>query len=279
MFGYIKIAKDELRVRELKNYKNFYCGLCKQIANYSQFSRIMLSYDMVFFSLLIEATSPPDTKMCKHTLFRHCRKACGDEKLKYIAAISVILQYYKLQNDYFDGEKKKKYMLHAIHNGYKRASSDFPNIEVRIKTAMDELYSLEKNNCSIFMDLETCFSSIFFDFFANYETMDEYKEIRGRLAYHVAAWVYWFDMYMDIDKDRASGDFNAILLQEDVAEGQQWVWTRLLYHLESAEKMLNLLPYNDNTPILYNIVTLGMPMQMKKNDTAIPEKENDHEVP
>lgn len=273
MFGYIRIAEDELRVRELKKYKTFYCGLCKQIANYSQFARMMLSYDMVFFSLLIEATSPTDTKMCRHKMFRHCRKACGDEKLKYIAAISVILQYYKLQNDYFDGEKKKRYMLYAIYKGYKRASSDFPNIEARVKTAMDELYALEKDKCSVFTDLETCFSSMFFDFFASYENADDYKEIRGKLAYHVAAWVYWYDMYADIGKDRKSGDFNAILLQEDVSEGKQWVWERLLYHLDSAEKMLNLTPYNDNISILYNIVTLGMPMQMQKSDATISGEE------
>ena len=159
-------------------------------------------------------------------------------------------------------------MLYAIYKGYKRASSDFPSIEARAKTAMDELYTLEKDNCSVFMDLETCFCSMFFDFFASYKNTDDYKEIRGKLAYHVAAWVYWFDMYMDIDQDRKTGDFNAILLQKDIIEGQQWVWDRLLYHLDSAEKMLNLLPYNDNIPILYNIVTIGMPMQMWKSNTT-----------
>lgn len=99
------------------------------------------------------------------------------------------------------------------------------------------------------------------------------------MAYHVAAWVYWFDMYVDIDKDGKTGDFNAILLQEDVDEGKRQVWVRLLQHLDSAEKMLNLLPYNENNSIIYNIITLGMPLQMQKSIPTVSEGVKYNEVP
>ena len=87
MCGYVKVAEDDLRVREIKLYRQYYCGLCRQIANYSQVARLMLSYDMVFLALLIEASLPPVTKPCKTKCFRYCSKICGDTKLNYIAAI------------------------------------------------------------------------------------------------------------------------------------------------------------------------------------------------
>lgn len=279
MFGYIRIVEDELRVRDWKNYKNFYCGLCKQIANYSQFARLMLSYDMVFFALLIEADPPSEVKMCKHKFFRRCKKSCGDERMNYIAAISVMLLYYKIQNDYYDGEKKKKYLLYILESGHKKACRDYPIIADKVSTAMNNLYELEKSNCSDFQNLENCFAKVFSDFYDSSQCGDEYKEIRGKIAYHVAAWVYWLDMYIDIDEDRESGDFNAILLQKDIEVGKAWVKKRMLEHIESAETLLNILPFNDNTSIAYNIISVGMPMQMQKNHIITIKTEKTDEMP
>lgn len=49
MFGYVKVVEDDLKIKEYKRYKKYYCDLCRHIANYSQIARLMLSYDMVFF--------------------------------------------------------------------------------------------------------------------------------------------------------------------------------------------------------------------------------------
>lgn len=202
MFGYVKIAEDDLRVREWKAYKSYYCSMCKNIAVYSQFARLMLSYDMTFFTLLIEADLPPESEVRKRKFFRRCKKECTDKKLDYIAAISVILLYLKLQNDYFDGDKKKRYIMLAIESGYKKASAAYPTIASIIQDAMYALYQLENQKCCDFSMLEHSFSDCFAEVFKQPEFSDEFAEIRGQIAYHVAAWVYWFDMFLDIEKDR-----------------------------------------------------------------------------
>lgn len=263
MFGYVRIAEDELRVKELKRYKSHYCALCKSIACYSQVSRMMLSYDMVFLSILIESDETKDYR-CNRKRLKHCRKECVDDKTKYIAAISVILQYYKIQNDLLDGEKRKRLVLNAISFGYNKARDDYPVIDNCVKTSMDKLYSLEQERCSDLIMLENCFTSMFYDFFQRFEKRDELSKVKGELASHVAAWVYWFDMYIDMEKDRSSGDFNAILLQKDLSKGKAWVWDRMLYHLESAEQLLNVLPNSDNTGIIRNVLEIGLPLQMSK---------------
>ena len=53
MFGYIRIAKPELKVKEYEMYKAIYCSLCRELGrSYGFLSRLTLSYDFTFLALL-----------------------------------------------------------------------------------------------------------------------------------------------------------------------------------------------------------------------------------
>ena len=53
MFGYVRVQLLELRVREYRYYRGVYCGLCRAQGRCTgQCSRMTLSYDYVFLSLL-----------------------------------------------------------------------------------------------------------------------------------------------------------------------------------------------------------------------------------
>ena len=55
MFGYVKVCKPELRVREYEEYKAVYCTLCKTLGKeYGVLSRVLLRYDATFYVLLRE---------------------------------------------------------------------------------------------------------------------------------------------------------------------------------------------------------------------------------
>ena len=262
MFGYVKTAEDELRVRELKRYKSYYCGLCKQIACYSQASRLLLSYDMVFLALLVEAEAPEELVQCKRKWLRRCKKRCGDRKLQYIAAVSVMLLYDKLQNDVQDGERGRRFLMRAVWPGVQKAAADFPEARETVAAAMQHLTCLERENCAAFETLTQCFAACFSQLIQLAPEQDEFASIRAEAAYHVAAWVYLFDMLLDVEEDRRMHTFNAILLQEDEAHGRMEVTHLLRSHLEQAETCLERLPYSSNLPILQNIVSLGLPLQM-----------------
>lgn len=262
MFGYVKTAEDELRVRELKRYKSYYCGLCRQIACYSQASRLLLSYDMVFLALLVEAEAPEALAQCKRKWLRRCKKRCGDKKLQYIAAVSVMLLYDKLQNDVQDGEQGRRPLMKAVWPGVQKAAADFPEARATVAAAMQRLSALERECCSAFETLTQCFAGCFFQLLQLAPEQDEFAAIRAEAAYHVAAWVYLFDMLLDVEEDRRMHTFNAILLQEDEAHGRMEVARLLHAHLEQAETCLERLPYSSNLPILQNIVSLGLPLQM-----------------
>ena len=261
MFGYVRIVEDELLVRQHKLYKNCYCALCKQMGCYSQISRLFLSYDMTFLALLGNPVIPDLSKRCKGKWHRHCRKCSGDEKIKYCAAISIILQYQKLNDDIIDGKKGRRFIRRVIKKGFLRAKKEYPQAETMIAEAMSNLLVLEKEQCTDFERLENCFCSIFSNMFIDAPYSDSYKKIKAGISYHVAAWIYLFDMLQDVDEDRKSGNFNVLLLKDEKkAKGE--LENRLIMHFEKAEELCELLPYSDNAAIISNIITLGLLRQM-----------------
>ena len=53
MFGYVRVDKPELKVKEYEMYKAVYCSLCKSLGkHYGILSRFTLSYDFTFLALL-----------------------------------------------------------------------------------------------------------------------------------------------------------------------------------------------------------------------------------
>lgn len=263
MFGYVKICEDELLVRNHKKYKNTYCALCKQIGCYSQVSRLLLSYDMVFCVLLSGAHIPQNNLKCRHKTIKRCKKCHMSEELRYWAAVSIILQYHKLYDDVIDGKRSRRFLIYAIENGYKKAKNDYPDIDKIIKETMNRLQELEKKNCTDWNVLDSCFPDIMLNTFLCSTHPDEFTSIKGQIAKHVASWVYWFDMLQDLDEDRKDNNYN-ILLYLPEAETKEKIHQLLIDHLCAAEKLCNLLPFSDEVSIIQNIIGLGIPNQMKE---------------
>ncbi|MBR5020995.1 MAG: hypothetical protein IKY17_05135 [Oscillospiraceae bacterium] len=222
---------------------------------------------MVFCVLLAETELPWEKHTCRHRLFRSCRKACGGPMLRYMGAVSIILQYHKLLDDVHDGKGSRRFLLRAIRKGYRKAKADHPEIERRIADTMAKLQELEQRQCGDWEQLDRCFPQILYDIFDCAPIRDEFTQVRGMLSRHVAAWVYWFDMLQDLEQDRHDGSYNAILLQGDEARAVAKVRELLYQHLADAEALCDLLPYSDETEIIRNIVTMGLPGQMLAADT------------
>ena len=52
LFGYIKVSKGELKIKEYELYRAINCGLCKSMQKYTtKLSAVALSYDIVFLAI------------------------------------------------------------------------------------------------------------------------------------------------------------------------------------------------------------------------------------
>ena len=70
MFGYVTICEPELKVKDLKKYRGYYCGLCRVLKEeYGFMGQMTLTYDMTFaiilLSSLYEDTADMEMHRCK----------------------------------------------------------------------------------------------------------------------------------------------------------------------------------------------------------------------
>ena len=147
MFGYIRTDEPYLYKKDEVLYGATYCGLCKSIGKLcGQTARIGLTYDVTFLSVLLHNLSDTDVKIERQRCVAHrIRKrnvALPDKISEAMAALNVILCYYKALDDIADtGKRGFKKALFRV--GYDRASKAYPEIEGFVKKCYDDLSEIE----------------------------------------------------------------------------------------------------------------------------------------
>ena len=156
MFGYIRAAKPEMRIKEHELYKAVYCTLCKEMGKtYGIFSRFTLSYDFTFYALLNMALKTDQCgiqrKACTCNPLKKCQYLSDRSDMKMPAAASMILCYYKLLDNINDekGFKRFKYSLAKpfISSAYKKAKKLYPNLDTIAKAYIESQAAVEKEDC------------------------------------------------------------------------------------------------------------------------------------
>ena len=76
MFGYVRPNREELKVREQRDYDALYCGLCQALGTRHGFwARMFLNYDFTFLAMLLDRETGrprPVRRRCPARLW--CRK-------------------------------------------------------------------------------------------------------------------------------------------------------------------------------------------------------------
>ena len=90
MYGYVQVYRPDLRFREYEVYRSHYCGLCHTLQQRcNAISRLTLSYDFTFLSLLLDALYEPETDTHKKRCF------CGiGKKAVYLSSFYIDRRYY-----------------------------------------------------------------------------------------------------------------------------------------------------------------------------------------
>ena len=86
---------------------------------------------------------------------------------------------------------------------------------------------------------------------------------RGQLLYHVGRWIYLTDAWDDLEEDACAGRYNPISARfEGIEEEQarQAMRATLRHSLNLAASAGNLMPLGVYTPVVENILYLGLPM-------------------
>ena len=152
MFGYVMANGKHLSKDEKKRYGSVYCGICRQLRlRGGQKCRLVLSYDMAFLALLLMSLYEPEeisgkNACCLHPVTR--RPWVENKYITYAADMNLLLAYYKCKDDYEDeGKAFSKAAMKGLQPYVERLQQQYPRQTEAVKTGLQALSALEKENC------------------------------------------------------------------------------------------------------------------------------------
>ncbi len=268
MYGYVRPAKDELKVKEFERFRSAYCGLCETLRRRCGLAaRFVVNYDLTF---LVMALSPPCRTQERRCLAHPVSKRpclCGDALLDDAADYSVILAWWKLRDDLCDGTFPERVRARAamlfLRRAYRAASVRNEAFDKNTQLRLAELRRLEEERSDSIDQTADCFAAVLTN--AAEKTEDPArKRLLKEVFYHVGRCVYLLDAADDLPKDIQSGSYNPLIFRWGLTEGltepvKEELAGTINVSLNMALRALDLREADEWQPILENIVSLGIP--------------------
>ncbi len=274
MFGYVRIDKSELKIKEFETYKAIYCSLCKRLGKrYGLIARLSLSYDFTALAMLNLSLSPDCTGFCKgkcvYNPFKRCVYCSDFREIDKAADYSVILLYYKFCDDVQDHNGIKKVFFRVLRflfrRQYKKAVLVQPEIDILCKNYMNRQEKCElKRTDSIDEAADPTGELIQKMVLLEHERFSP-KETLGKFGYFLGRYIYLSDAADDIIDDIKGKRYNPFVCSlkikgKEPDEEQKQQIKEILNHtsaeLLSSYQNMQLTKYSS---IMMNIITEGIP--------------------
>jgi len=280
LFGYIKVSRGELKIKEFELYRGVYCSLCKALGKkYGLISRFTLNYDFTFLALLnMSLNDGCDMflqKRCTFNPLKKCNFCKSFDNFEMPAAAAMIMAYYKLLDNIADekGFKKLFYKILKpfLKSANKKAKAQFPHIEEIVADYIAEQTLLEQQNCTetdraadptakaLSKILELCSEE------------SSQKRVLNRIGYCLGRYIYLLDAFCDLEEDIKKGSYN-VLKNKPKEEIVPYIITQIAFCINEACKAFELLEIKKYKPIIGNILYLGL------EETAEKEIKNERPV-
>ena len=279
VFGYIKPYKPEMKLIEFDTYKAVYCGLCKQLGKaFGPFSRLTLSYDFAFLSLLSLGVSDKfpgfRRQCCAANPFKKKPCLCSCDDSQFAASAAMTMLYYKVWDNYYDsgfgGKVKSLLALPFVANARKRAKKYFPEMDEIIGRSMEKQRQVERETVSIDAAAEPTARALA-ELTGLIPAEEADRKVLYRVGYLVGRWVYLIDALDDLEDDLKTGGFNPYLKKFGIMEQPADLSEVKAYaagminltagELSNAYELLGLKRYKT---ILDNIIYLGLKNTMEQ---------------
>ena len=274
MFGYVTICEPELKVKDLKKYKAYYCGLCRVLKEeYGFMGQMTLTYDMTFaiilLSSLYENVADLETHRCKvHPVKK--QMMLKNEITSYAAAMNVLLAYYHLDDDWQDDRKISSLMSKSmIYGKVKKIIDKYPRQSEAIRTSLAELSLCERDNSTDIDRTAGCFGRLMEELLLYREDMWE-KSLR-KMGFFLGKFIYLMDAYEDLPEDLKKDKYNPLRKIYAEPEYEERIRQILCMMIAESTAEFERLPCLVDVDILRNILYDGVwsrynKIQMKKSE-------------
>ncbi|MFI3140987.1 MAG: DUF5685 family protein [Clostridia bacterium] len=279
MFGYIKINKPELKVKEYEVYRGIYCSLCKALhKHFGIFSRMILSYDLTFLALLRISINGQllnfKGSRCPFNPTKRCNFCTNaDEELKFTASVTMMMFYHKVKDNLHDSKFFKKLLMFLLlpfaSVKYKKAKRMYPELADSVQQCMKKQAEIEdKNTNSIDEAAHQSAHALGKILSFNQEkNQSEYY----RFGYLIGKWVYLADALDDIADDIKDKSFNVFVNKYELTTYdkfdeniKQEIQAQLNMNLGMAIETYKKFDSTAFEPIINNILIDGMHATMRQ---------------
>lgn len=285
VYGYVRPFVPELKVAEYERYRAVYCGLCRSMGRVTgQLSRISLSYDFTFFAavrMALEGVVPKFAPVrCPAHPMRKRPAVEENPSLAFSAAVSALFAGEKTRDDLSDerGLLLLKPLLQRPLTEYMERRAEKSGLlpqgcGARVSELLSRLGEAEKARCPSADETAGLFGEVLayaFSLGLEGEAAEDAR-IFGRGA---GRFVYLCDAAADLAEDAKRGRYNPLavgwgdLALEDgklsplVRDSLSSAVPLTLEEMGRAADRLD--PSHPLTPILKNIVYLGLPAMLRR---------------
>lgn len=258
MFGYVQANLSALTPEEQQRYRAAYCGLCHTLGERHGFlSRIGLTYDLTFLTLLLSSLYEPEEKSGACRCVVHpCKKHSFviDECTEYAADMTVALTYYKCLDDWND-EKNIPQRCYAatLKNEYEKVKKAWPTQCNVIEQQIEELSKIEKEQPEGPDAAAKCFGKLMEGLFLY--RRDHWEEYLRKLGYGLGRYIYLADAAVDLEQDTKRGRYNPLKTLDTAPEELR---PTLRMVLGEASQAFETLPLVQDINLLRNILYSGL---------------------
>ena len=282
MFGYVTVCEPELKVKDLKKYRAYYCGLCSTLKeDYGFMGQMTLTYDMTFAVILLSSLYETTTKHEEHRCKVHPAKRqhmLQNEITSYAAAMNVLLADYHMEDDWQDDRKVSSLMTKSLIQGKaKKIIEKYPRQSEIIRKSLKELGECEHENS---MDIDRaagCFGRLMAELFVWKE--DIWEKTLRKMGFYLGKFIYLMDAYEDLPEDRKKNRYNPLkeLAKRPDYEAQMEQILRMM--IAESTVRFEQLPCLVDVDILRNILYDGVwnhynKIQMKKREDNKDEQKS-----
>ncbi len=215
MFGYIRPVRG---ICDNYLFKAQYCCLCKTLGKkYGYFSRIFLSYDITFFTLLLQAISKKDFEYRYESCIIHPIKKRRVKKtwdLDLLAAdLSVFLAKKKIEDNIRDEKLLKSLFFRGIYKyPFKWNCSESINLDF-LNTLFERLEEMETDKIVGSDDVSNMFGRILEKcvVYVSEELKILLAKETKQLAFLMGKLIYLLDAFEDLEKDLNNWNYNPLI--------------------------------------------------------------------
>ncbi len=281
MFGYVRPAKGDLKVKEFELYRSIYCGLCKQLGrSFGPFARMTLSYDFAFLSLLHMSVNGQHALIEKQCCFVNPlkKKNCclRNPSLEFSAAAAMVMLYYKVIDNIEDSKGMKKFgyilLKPFAKSAYKKAAKNYPQLGKILDDCMEHQSKLEQSDVSSIDLAAEPTAQALSKICMLLSPRPEQKRVLERFGYCLGRWIYLMDAFDDMEDDLKNKNYNPFLLrfgileldEQKIKQAKEYALGALNLTLGELSNAYVLLDLQLFEPIFYNIVYLGLPLAQRQ---------------